>query len=177
MKLYLLAFSLLVALSAKPQHTKLIISTAGIDAIKMGTAEKQVEEIIGTALKPIDTTAQQKDPSVDRFTCQYKGVDLAMGFIKYMLEGKKQTVLVSIAPTSAMSSIETKTGIKTGISENAFIDVCKKNNYPYTVLGADEKSKTYFFFDNSAVKIPYRLFIIIENGSITSLGVMNMSGY
>ena len=67
------------------QNVKLTISTRGIDSLKIGMSETQVEKIRGAALKPyISPDAKQStpDPNIDVFTCNYKGVELHLVFIK-----------------------------------------------------------------------------------------------
>jgi hypothetical protein len=179
MKTFFLFISLHLALQVECQNVKLTISTKGIDSIKIGMSEMQVEKVMGTELKPyISPDAKQTtpDPSTEVFTFNYKGVELHLVFIKYTRNEKKESSLFSMAPTSKVSLVETNTGIKTGISENEFIEICKKNNYAYEFLG-DQNNRGYLFSDNLDKMSKYRMFVTIEDSIVTSLGVADMTAY
>jgi hypothetical protein len=180
MKTFFLFISLCLTLQAECQNVKLTISTKGIDSIKIGMSEMQVEKVMGGELKPyISPDAKQSTPDSNSevFTCNYKGVELNLAFIKYTRNEKKESSLLSIAPTSKASLVETNTGIKTGISENEFIEICKKNNYTYELLDPNDKVVVYLFSDNFDKTSFYRMFITIEDSIITSLGVADMTTY
>jgi hypothetical protein len=161
------------------QHATLTISAQGVDSLKIGMSEMQAEKVMGAELKPyISPGANQNTPdsNTEVFNCNYKGVELHLVFIKYTLNEKKESSLFSIAPASKVSLVETNTGIKTGISENEFIAICKKNNYTYELL-PDDNTRVYLFSDNIDKTSRYRMFTTIEDSVVTSLGVADMTAY
>ena len=179
MKVFFLFVLIHLTSQVECQNVKLTVSTQGIDSLKIGMSEMQAEKVIGSALKPyISPDAKQStpDPNTDVFTCTYKGVELHLVFTKYTRNEKKESSLFSIAPTSKASLIETNTGIKTGISENEFIEICKKNNYTYESL-PDENNRIYLLSDNFDKTSKYRMFIMIKDSVVTSLGVADMTAY
>ena len=177
MKAFFLFVCIHLILQVECQNAKLTISTQGIDSLKIGMSEMQVEKVMGVELKPYIVPKQStSDSNTEVFTCNYKGVELHFVFVKYTHNEKKQSSLFSLAPTSKVSLVETNTGIKTGISENEFIEICKKNNYTYELL-ADENNRSYLFSDNLDKTSSYRMFITIEDSIVISLGVADMTAY
>jgi len=63
MKTLFLFVSIHLALQVECQNVRLIISTKGIDSIKIGMSEMRVEKVIGAGLKPyIIPDAKQSIP-------------------------------------------------------------------------------------------------------------------
>jgi hypothetical protein len=196
MKLYLLFISFFIFLFASCQTPAkpLLISTSGIDSIKIGMSKPTVEKVINARLKPYITpdsiqkkqdTAMLKNACKDcneNFTCNYNGVELLLTFFRYTMYQKSDFELVAITPTSTLPVIETKGGIKVGTTEKEFIAICKKNKYKYHFnsynLTIDLQSRGCFFTDNlnldeQTAKV---LMIRFSNGIATSLAVVNMIG-
>ena len=192
MKIYLPSLCFLLALFASCQtqaQTKpLLISTNGVDSIKIGMSKPQVENIINAKLKPYiipdsilknQDTAMMKNACKDCseiLTCNYKGVEFLLTFFRYTMYQKSDFELVCITPLLTLPVVETKAGIKVGMKEKEFIEICKKNKYAYNFMGIDGKSKGCFFSDNLDKESAKVLMINISNGVITSLSVINMIG-
>src|SRR3954453_2818809 len=121
MKLFFLFVLMHLTFHVECQNVKLTISTQGIDSLKIGMSEMQVKKVIGGELKPYINP--NPDPSTEVFTCNYKGVELHLVFLKYTRNEKKESSLFSMAPAVKGSLVETNTRIKTGISENEFIKI------------------------------------------------------
>jgi hypothetical protein len=196
MKLYLLSLSFWVTLLASCQTNTeikpLLISTNGIDSIKIGMSKPDIEKVIGIKLKPYilpdsilknqDTTMMKnvcKDCS-ENLVCNYKGIELLLTFFRYTMYQKSDFELVGITPTSTLPVVEARGGIKVGITENEFIDICKKNKYKYNFdsynLTIDLQKRGCFFTDNLNEQTAKVLMITFSNGIATSLSVVNMIG-
>jgi hypothetical protein len=192
MKIYLLSLCFFTysfaSCQTKAQTKPLLISTNGVDSIKIGMSKPQVENIINAKLKPYiipdsilknQNTERMKNACKDcseNLICTYKGVEFLLTFFRYTMYQKSDFELVGITPISTLPVLETKTGIKVGMKEKEFIDICKKNKYDYNFMGIDEKSKGCFFSDNLDKESAKVLMINVSNGVITSLGVINMIG-
>lgn len=196
MKLYLLSLSFLVTLFSSCQTNTdikpLLISTNGIDSIKIGMSKPDVEKIIREKLKPYRTpdsilknldTSMMKNACKDcseNFICNYKGVELLLTFFRYTMYQKSDFELVAITPTSTFPVVETKGGIKVGITEKEFIEICKKNKFKYNFgsynLTIDLQNRGCFFTDNLNEQTAKILIIKFSNGVATSLAVVNMIG-
>jgi hypothetical protein len=196
MKLYLLSLSFLVTLFAscqtKTQTKPLLISTNGADSIKIGMSKPQVENVINAKLKPYvipdsilikQDTAMTKNACKDcneNLICDYKGVELLLTFFRYTMYQKSDFELVAITPTSTLPVVETKGGIKVGITEKEFIEICKKNKYKYDFdsynLTIDLQNRGCFFAGNLNEQTGKLLMIKFSNGIATSLAVVNMIG-
>ena len=192
MKIYLLPLyfllPLFVSCQTKAQTTPLLISTNGVDSIKIGMSKLQVENITNAKLKPyiiLESILKNPDTAMMKNACKdcsenlifnYKGVEFLLTFFRYTLYQKTDFELVGITPTSTLPVVETKTGIKVGMKENEFIEICKINKYPYNFMDIDEKNKECFFSENLQNESAKMLMIRVSNGIITSLGVINMIG-
>jgi hypothetical protein len=196
MKIYLLSLSFWVTLFASCQTNTeikpLLISTNGIDSIKIGMSKPDIEKVIGVKLKPYilpasilknqDTIMMKnvcKDCS-ENLVCNYKGVELLLTFFRYTMYQKSDFELVGITPTSTLPVVETRGGIKVGITEKEFIDICKKNKYKYDFdsynLTIDLQKRGCFFTDNLNEQTAKVLMVTFSNGIATSLAVVNMIG-
>jgi hypothetical protein len=196
MKSYLLVISFFIFLFACCQTPAkpLIISTNGVDSIKIGMSKPAVEKVINAKLKSYvtpDSIQKKQDTAIlknackdcnESFTCNYKGVELLLTFFRYTMYQKSGFELVAITPTSTLSVVETKGGIKVGITEKEFIVICKKNKYKYYFnsynLTTDLQNRGCFFTDNlnlgeQTAKV---LMIRFSNGIAISLAVVNMMG-
>jgi hypothetical protein len=194
MKLYLLSISFCISFFASCQTpTKsLLISTDGVDSIKIGMSKPDVEKVINTKLKPYVTpdsilknqdSAMMKDACKDcseNLVCNYKGVELLLTFFRYTMHQKSDFELVAITPSSTQPVVETRDGIKVGITEKEFIDICKKNKYKCDFDGynltIDLQKRGCFFTDNLNEQTSKVLMITFSNGIATSLSVVNMIG-
>jgi hypothetical protein len=196
MKIYLLSISFVLTLFAscqtKTQTIPLLISTSGVDSIKIGMSKPDVEKVINANLKPYMTpdsiltnqdTAMMKNDCKDcseNFACDYKGVELLLTFFRYTMYQKSDFELVSITPTSKLPLVQTKGGIKVGITEKEFIEICKKEKYKYDFdsynLTIDLQKRGCFFTDNLNEQTAKILMITFSNGIATSLAVVNMIG-
>lgn len=190
MKIYLLSLllTLFTGCQTKAQTKPLVISTNGVDSIKIGMSKPQVENIINAKLQPYiipnsilknQDTAMMKNACKDcseNLICNYKGIEFLLTFFRYTMYQKTDFELVAITPTSTLPVVETKTGIKVGMKENEFVEICKKNKYPYNFMDIDEKNKGCFFSDNLEKESAKMLMIKVSSGIITSLGVINMIG-
>ncbi len=182
MKSFLPFFLIILSIKVNSQNNKLIISTNGIDSIKIGMQKFEVEKVIGNKLKVSgipdllnQDTAMKPTRNEEYFTCKYKGANLVLIFFRFTLHKKSDFELVGIIPTPN-SLIETEKGIKIGVSEKDFIAICKKYDYPYSQMSGDENSMNYVFSDNKT-KDSSKIFLVsISKGKIISLSIMNMIG-
>ena len=194
MKSYLLSFLSFISLLASCQTpTKsLLISTNGVDSIKIGMSKPDVEKAINAKLKPYiapDSILKNQDTAImknackdcsENWICNYKGIELLLTFFRYTMYQKSDFELVAITPTSTQAVVETKGGIKVGITEKKFIDICKKNKYKYDFdsynLSIDLQKRGCFFTDNLNEQTAKVLMITFSNGIAASLAVVNMIG-
>ena len=191
MKLYYLSLSLLFLFASyqtNAQTKPLVISTNGVDSIKIGMSKLQVENITKSKLKPYimpDSILKSQDTAMMKYTCKdcsenlicnYKGVEFLLTFFRYTISKKSDFELIGITPTSTLPIVETKTGIKVGMKDSKFIEICKKNKYAYNFMDIDGKSKGCLFSDNFDKEPTKVLVIKLSDGVITSLSVVNMVG-
>jgi hypothetical protein len=174
------------------QLKPLLISPNGVDSIKIGMTKSEVEKITRVNLTPynfVDSSTLNQDTSlraherqyaIERLTCNYKGVELILTFFRYTMRQKSDFKLVSIVPASHNAVVQTKSGIKTGITIDDFVANCKKNNYWYSFenysMSLATNMQGCFFTDNVHDKTARVLFITFSNGIAKSLGVLNMIG-
>jgi hypothetical protein len=194
MKSYLLSISFFISLFASCQTPvkSLLISTNGVDSIKIGMSKPDVEKVINAKLNPYltsDSILKNQDTTImkdackdcsENFVCNYKGIELLLTFFRYTMYQKSDFELVAITPTSTQPVVETRGGIKVGITEKEFIGICKKNKYKYDFdsynLTIDLQKKGCFFTDNLNEQTSKVLMITFSNGIAASLGVVNMIG-
>lgn len=177
MKVFLYVSFLFLTLCASSQNKKLIISADGIDSIKIGMSKIEVEKSINSKLQPYinhDSGFKKQDTAkinvtcedcMGIFTCNYNGAELSLIFF--------HAELVSISSLLTSSFIETKTGIKVGITEEALIANCKKN-YKYKLIDIDENSKGCYFSENLNSESAKAMFVRIDKGIVTSLSVAKL---
>jgi hypothetical protein len=151
-------------------------------------SKKDVEDVINDTLAAFivpDSILQKQDSSTmksvcrecsESLTCKYTGVQLLLTFFRYTMYQKSDFELIGITPVSNQQLIKTEAGIKVGMKEEEFIEICKKNNYPYNFMDIDDKQKGYFFSDNVSKEPSKMLMIRVSNGVINSLDVINMIG-
>ena len=186
--LFLLLIIVLVNYQTNAQTNPLLISTNGVDSIKLGMSKLQVENIVKSKLIPystFDSIIKNQDTTLmknacnncsEYLICNYKGVEFVLTFFRNIMSQKHDFKLVGISPTSELPVIETDTGIKVGMKENKFIKICKKNKYPYYFSNIDNKNKGYLFADNLNNESSNLLMIKVSSGIITYLSVIDMSG-
>src|SRR5437868_902035 len=97
MKSYLLSVLFFISLFAncQTQTKSLLISTNGVDSIKIGMSRPDVEKVMGTKLKPYilpDSILRSQDAAMiknsckdcnENLICNYKGVELLLTFFRY----------------------------------------------------------------------------------------------
>lgn len=160
-----------------------IISSNGVGSLKIGMSKMDVEGEIGGTLKPYaapkavgmqDSVAHACDSCSESFTCHYEGADFILTFFRFTMYIKSDFQLASIVSTSP--SVKTKDGIHIGLTDTAFLEICKKNKYSFSEMDIDEKNKGYLFTENQDSLSSKMLIIRVSSGIISSLMAVNMIG-
>jgi hypothetical protein len=159
-----------------------MLSSNGLDAIKLGMSTTEVEKAIGGTLQP-DTpdSAAQKDSTLCKectqyYKCKYKDLTLALTFFRHTMYEKSDYELAAIAAFPASALVRTKSGIATGMSEKEFLDNCTGNGYRFAKMGADKKNSGYFFSVSLNMKSSKMLCATFTDGVLTQLMAVNMIG-
>jgi hypothetical protein len=149
-------------------------------------SKKETAKVIDGEMKPYsitDSAAKMYDTSIakysckdcsETFTCKYNKVDFVLTFFRHTLYEKTDFELVAISSPSPL--IKTVSGIHIGLSERKFLDICKRNNYPFAEMGIDKNSKGYFFAEKKDTRDSKALIVRINKGIIISLMAVNMIG-
>jgi hypothetical protein len=156
------------------QSRTLIISTEGIDSLKIGMEHHAVEKIVGAKLRRYvpdslltKFSALFPPPSslISYFECDYKGLKLILVFFGY-------SRLDIISPILSSGIVETNTGIKVGMCKSEFLDICTRTKtYKSFLINKD----ACFFSDGNEQKFN-SLFAIFTNSLVTAIGVKRMAG-
>ena len=177
---------LLLAIGCAGQDTKLILSSNGLDSVKIGMSIPEVERVIAGKLRLYvlpDSIPLLKDSAIRAAMCKdcsriftgiYKGVEVQWTFFRFTMYKQTDFELVSIGSNSPL--VHTKTGIHIGITEKVFKDICTRNNYLVADEHTDKKGKVYLFSDVRDDNSSKLLMAEFTNGMMKSLMVANMIG-
>jgi hypothetical protein len=188
MKISSLVLLILVFSCAGSRTAGLEISANGVERIKIGMKKTEVEKALGAPLAPyIASNSSMSDPDsivttwgcancTTKYTCEYNTVTLLLTFFRYTLYKQTDYELAAISAVPPSSLFHTKSGIKVGISEKEFIEICKKNNYPYNEMPIDDNHNGYLFTDELHEHSAKALMAKFSNGNLINLIVIHMIG-
>lgn len=180
----LLVFALIILTSnSRGQNNKLIISGSGFDSIKMGMTKLEVEDVIKMKLQPFvvsDSLLRGTDTNLKNSYCKdcaeyydgkYKDANIRFSFSRNSRDSTSNFELASVSVSSPTKVIETNYGIRTGLTEKEFIQICKRNKYVYFEAPKNWENKTYGFYKNQeAAEV---LIFSFSKGIISTIAVMN----
>jgi len=153
------------------QNKTLIISNNGIDSFKIGMGKRAIEKLLDAKLRPyilpdsISNSSHGIWPNNkyhSYYECNYNGADLIFVFFEHILR------LDLIVQLSGSQIVETSTGIKIGISESEFINICMRNKCSYGFL----LNKKACFFSDRNDSDARKIFVIFSNAVVSSIGVV-----
>jgi hypothetical protein len=149
----------------------------------MGMTKLEVEKIINSklqlyirpdsAMKGVDSSLMHsycKDCTID-YDGNYKEVNMHLTFNRNSRDSNSAYLLQFISVSSPTEIIETNYGIKTGLTEKEFIQICKQHNYVYFEFHKNKKAKVYGFYRTS--EAAEMLIFTFSEGIISKIAVMN----
>ena len=188
MKTFVSVFLVFISFHAACQNDGFAISTSGLDSIKIGMSKSDVEKVVKTSLQPyLGPTSSIKDHDsaittwgcencTQKYVCRYKAVTLLLTFFRFTLYEHSDYELAAISPEPPSSLIHTEAGIKVGISEDKFFEICKNKSYAYQDMGENGNKTSYIFSDSKNKNSSKALIAQFLNKSLVDLMVINMIG-
>jgi hypothetical protein len=160
----------LLFLHLTAQNNNLKVSILGIDSIKIGMSVQEVEKSIDDTLSKFDLL-DSISKSFEIFTCTYQDITFQLIFSKATEHENKVTKLLDITPITPFAKLETFGGIKTNITKNEFIQICKMNNYGYSAWYSGKFSSSYYLSLPSDTSPASFITVTFMEEKIIALGV------
>jgi hypothetical protein len=188
MKIFLLFFLLFIFFHAECQKDGFEISTNGLDSIKIGMSKGDVEKVLKTSLQFYDgstSTIKDQDSAITKWGCnnctqkyivRYGTINLLLTFFRFTLYKQTDYELAAISSVPPSTLIHTKAGIKVGISEDKFDEICKNNGYSIQEMGLNVDKTAYIFSDGLDKNSSKGIVVQFQNGRLVDLLVINMIG-
>ena len=188
MKVFISVFFVFISFHAACQKDGFEISTIGLDSIKIGMSKGDVEKVVKTSLQPyLGSTSpiKDQDSAVTKWGCnnctqkyivRYGTINLLLTFFRFTLYKQTDYELVAISSVPPSTLIHTKAGIKVGISEDKFDEICKNNGYSIQEMGLNVDKTAYIFSDGLDKNSSKGIVVQFQNRILVDLLVINMIG-
>ena len=160
------------SISSYSQTNSIVISTDGIDSIKIGMSRKHVEAVTATKLKPYLQLDSVLNPFIQYsrenkyYECDYKGLKLLLTF----WWGSRLDIISTLP---GLSIIETKTGIRVGTCQSEFDEICASTKSYCSYLTTKEGC---FISDEKEGREQNSMFVMFKNSIVATIGVRRMVG-